>query len=171
MLRVRCRLRSVSRGISYKGWSLCIAVSSLIQILSRTISCPVFLPSSCSIQSKNGSRAPGYTNLPKTSTSVQSLHKHVRTMRGERTWTRAISSWLSLVKIHASAQEVLQEQTTDEITPLTLRPPKVILGGPWSEKWTSGLWLLGFHSTHTSTSIHVYGQTRKPPSTYILALT
>ncbi|KAJ3820086.1 hypothetical protein F5880DRAFT_1615883 [Lentinula raphanica] len=47
-------------------------------------------------------------------------------------------------EIHASAQEV-QEPTTEEITPLTLRPPEVILGGLWSEKvdiWTFGC--LGF---------------------------
>ncbi|KAJ3835512.1 hypothetical protein F5878DRAFT_644283 [Lentinula raphanica] len=48
-----------------------------------------------------------------------------------------VKSTRDVHEIHASAQEV-QEQTTDEITPLTLRPPKVILGGPWSEKWTSG---------------------------------
>ncbi|KAJ3493293.1 hypothetical protein NLJ89_g11053 [Agrocybe chaxingu] len=39
-----------------------------------------------------------------------------------------------------NAQE-LDHQTTDDITPLTLRSPEVILGGPWDEKvdiWTFG---------------------------------
>ena len=39
-----------------------------------------------------------------------------------------------------AAQEV-DDATTDEITPLTLRPPEVILGGPWNENvdiWTFG---------------------------------
>lgn len=40
----------------------------------------------------------------------------------------------------SNAQE-LDDQTTDYITPLTLRAPEVILGGPWDEKvdiWTFG---------------------------------
>lgn len=40
----------------------------------------------------------------------------------------------------SNVQEV-GDATTDEITPLTLRPPEVILGGPWNEKvdiWTFG---------------------------------
>ncbi|KXN87249.1 Serine/threonine-protein kinase SRPK [Leucoagaricus sp. SymC.cos] len=40
----------------------------------------------------------------------------------------------------SNAQE-LDDQTTDHITPLTLRAPEVILGGPWDEKvdiWTFG---------------------------------
>ncbi|KAJ3575767.1 hypothetical protein NP233_g886 [Leucocoprinus birnbaumii] len=40
----------------------------------------------------------------------------------------------------SNAQE-LDDQTTDHITPLTLRAPEVVLGGPWDEKvdiWTFG---------------------------------
>lgn len=41
---------------------------------------------------------------------------------------------------HVSAQFV-SDQTTDDITPLGLRPPEVVLGGEWNESvdiWTFG---------------------------------
>ncbi len=43
--------------------------------------------------------------------------------------------------VDLSHAQIVDEQTTDDITPLTLRPPEVMLAGPWSEKvdiWTLG---------------------------------
>ncbi|KAF9061905.1 kinase-like domain-containing protein, partial [Rhodocollybia butyracea] len=37
--------------------------------------------------------------------------------------------------------QVVNDQTTDDITPLTLRPPEVILGGQWTE--SVDMWTLG----------------------------
>jgi serine/threonine-protein kinase SRPK3 len=47
---------------------------------------------------------------------------------------------LTLILMFLQAQE-LDDQTSDQVTPLTLRAPEIILGGPWDEKidiWSFG---------------------------------
>lgn len=98
---------------------------------------------------------------PRVYNSFQSLYKVVTEALSPKNslllpwknFRRAISSYPTLVtvrfppdlnKFSLSRRPIVQEiddQTTDHITPLTLRAPEVILGGPWDEKvdiWTFG---------------------------------